>query len=635
MSTDPAAAPAAHRCWHACADPTGTRAAFICDRGGVPQLWTAALDGTHLTGTHLTGTDLTGSAEGADPRLLDPATDPVTSVSWSPDGRWIAYTAALDGGEHARVLVVRPDGTGRRVLAGADTRAAAYLGCWTRAGSAHGCALAVTEAVADAAGDHGLLAASLVDPEGLRPPLRLATETGAATLRICDLTADGRLALLRRGPRGRREAVVLRLADRVETCVLPVADGDPWIGCFAPDGRTLWLRSDADREFAALLAVGLAADGTPEGSAVAAEQDGADLELLAPDRDGTRAALVWNHDGSSALQLATLQLATLRTDVPLPHEVVTRADADAVGGFLLSLSGSTRLPGVWSLPPGPADADPRRTRWSSRRADAAGPGRPAVRPQRLHLRARDGLPLAGWHYRAPDNWNAPGLPPCVVHLHGGPESQERPVLEPLYQHLLGRGFDVFAPDVRGSSGYGRSFVDADLGDGRFAAIDDVADCAAHLVRAGLADPGRLAVMGRSYGGYLVLASLVRNPAVFRTGIDVCGMSDFATFFAGTEPWIAESAAVKYGHPERDRELLRKLSPLGAVGALRVPLLAVHGAQDTNVPLGESEQFVRAAREHGVRAELLVAPDEGHEFTHRANRELFYRTAADWLEQQLS
>lgn len=173
----------------------------------------------------------------------------------------------------------------------------------------------------------------------------------------------------------------------------------------------------------------------------------------------------------------------------------------------------------------------------------------------LRCEARDGLVLGGWYYRAPEQ--DPGRPaPCVIHLHGGPEEQERPVFNPLYHELLGRGLDVFAPDVRGSSGWGRSFVDADLGAGRFAAIDDVADCAAHVVSLGYADPLRLGVMGRSYGGYLTMASLVWHPDLFRAGVAVCGMSDFATFFAGTEPWIAQSAAAKYGHPEHDRELLR-------------------------------------------------------------------------------
>ncbi|MGW4108943.1 alpha/beta hydrolase family protein, partial [Streptomyces sp. NPDC004976] len=248
--------------------------------------------------------------------------------------------------------------------------------------------------------------------------------------------------------------------------------------------------------------------------------------------------------------------------------------------------------------------------------------------------ARDGLTLGGWYYRAPGR--SPGEPaPCVLHLHGGPEEQERPVLEPLYLELLGRGLDVFAPDVRGSSGHGRSFVDADLGTGRFDAINDVADCAAHVIVQGLADPRRMAVMGRSYGGYLVMASLVWHPDLFRTGVAVCGMSDFATFFAGTEPWIAQSAAHKYGHPEHDRELLHRLSPMSRIDALRAPVLAVHGEHDSNVPPGESEQFVRAARERGLEAELLLLRHEGHDFRRADNRRLFRRSAADWMEGHLA
>ncbi|MYT21469.1 prolyl oligopeptidase family serine peptidase, partial [Streptomyces sp. SID7760] len=174
---------------------------------------------------------------------------------------------------------------------------------------------------------------------------------------------------------------------------------------------------------------------------------------------------------------------------------------------------------------GPA---PTRTPWSARDEDAVPPGRPPVSPAPLRCRARDGLLLGGWYYRAPGN--TAGRPaPCVLHLHGGPEEQERPVFNPLYHEILGRGLDVYAPDVRGSSGWGRSFVDADLGVGRFSAIDDIADCAAHAVELGYADPLRLGVMGRSYGGYLTMAALVWHPDLFRAGVAVCGMSDFDTF----------------------------------------------------------------------------------------------------------
>ncbi|MEV6614959.1 alpha/beta fold hydrolase [Streptomyces sp. NPDC051051] len=729
-----------HGCWYPSVDPSGRFVAFICDRGGVPQLWTGPVDGHEV-------------------HLLDSDPHPVKEVAWSPDGRWIAYTTAPGGGEHTRVLCVRPDGTGRRILAGAEPGSSAHLGCWQHDGSA----LAVTvaepvaarragdpeegparEGLADpgtytapraagwasrdgravllgsphhseagpaahpgerdegdsargpqpqdvpsgpprhetprtvpsrapdavpvasvrtdaeldgvatgrgagAPGPHGAggpdgaggggLAAYLVDPEGVAAPVLLAVERAAATLRVCDISQDGRLALVRRGPRGRREALVVRTADLRTTYALPVADGDPWIGRFSPDGRTLWLRSDAAREFAALFAVRLSPEGERRALVVAAERADCGLELLAFGRDGHTAALAWNARGASELEILALTpaggtgeaLAGPPRAVPLPHEVVTRiAPAENRAGPVLALAGSQRRPGVWWLSDGAA----LRTPWSSRDEDAVPPGRPPVRPVPVRLTARDGLPLSGWYYRAPGR--GPGDPaPCVIHLHGGPEEQERPVFNPLYHELLGRGLDVFAPDVRGSSGHGRSFVDADLGTGRFAAIQDVADCAAHAVVARLADPRRLAVMGRSYGGYLVMASLVRHPDLFRTGVAACGMSDFATFYAGTEPWIAESAAHKYGHPEHDRELLRALSPMTGIDALRVPVLAVHGEHDTNVPPGESEQFVRAARERGVAAELLTLRNEGHDFLRADSRRIYRRAAADWIERHLA
>ncbi|EFL37457.1 peptidase S9, prolyl oligopeptidase [Streptomyces griseoflavus Tu4000] len=482
------------------------------------------------------------------------------------------------------------------------------------------------------------MSAYLIDPDGPAAPVLLASESDAATLRVCDLSRDGRLALLRRGPRGRREAVVVRTADLATTWVVPVADGDPWIGRFSPRADTVWLRSDAGREFAALTAAPLDGGGRPQGWTVAAEREGRDLELLRFARDGRTAVLAWNVRAASDLEVvdtfppgADGAVTGPPRSVPLPHEVVTRIAPAGRAGLVLALSGSQRRPGVWWLSGG---VSLLRTPWSSRDEDAVPPGPPPVRPVALRPTARDGLPLSGWYYRAPGR--GPAEPaPCVIHLHGGPEEQERPVFNPLYHEILRRGLDVFAPDIRGSSGHGRSFVDADLGTGRFAALDDVADCAGHAVLAGPADPSRLAVMGRSYGGYLTFASLVRHPDLFRTGVAVCGMSDFATFFEGTEPWIAQSAAHKYGHPERDRELLRSLSPMNRIDALRVPVLAVHGEHDTNVPPRESEQFVRAARERGRTAELLTLRDEGHDFLRAENRRLFRRAAADWLERHLN
>ncbi|MFD0475645.1 alpha/beta fold hydrolase [Nonomuraea thailandensis] len=193
---------------------------------------------------------------------------------------------------------------------------------------------------------------------------------------------------------------------------------------------------------------------------------------------------------------------------------------------------------------------------------------------------------------------------------------------------------VFAPNVRGSGGYGRAFRQADDRELRFDAVNDVADCVAELVRLGAGDPSRLACMGWSYGGYLTLATLVTHPHLFRAGVTVSGIADFATFYARAEPWIAAAAVGEYGHPDADRELLRALSPLHSLDRLAVPLLVVHGAQDTNVPLYEAEQVIEAATALGVPCDHLVFQDEGHEIRRIGNRISFVTRVADWLAHRL-
>jgi dipeptidyl aminopeptidase/acylaminoacyl peptidase len=241
------------------------------------------------------------------------------------------------------------------------------------------------------------------------------------------------------------------------------------------------------------------------------------------------------------------------------------------------------------------------------------------------------LALSGWLYRPA---GALGAVPTLVWLHAGPEAQERPTFKPLYQALLRYGLAVFAPNVRGSSGFGRGFVDADVRHRRFAAIDDVADVVRYLVNAGLAEPAAMGCGGGSYGGYLTVAAMVSHPELFRVGVDVCGITDFETFFAHTEPWIAASAMSRYGDPQRDAELLRALSPIHRIGQLSASLLVVHGGQDTNVPLIETEQLVAALRERGASPGYLVLPDEGHEILGTTNRAVFVREVLHWLIEHL-
>jgi dipeptidyl aminopeptidase/acylaminoacyl peptidase len=253
-----------------------------------------------------------------------------------------------------------------------------------------------------------------------------------------------------------------------------------------------------------------------------------------------------------------------------------------------------------------------------------------VRPTLSVFPAHDGLELSGWLFRP----RGDGPHPTVIWLHGGPEAQERPGHAPLFQSLVDLGIAVFAANVRGSSGFGKTYVNADNGVLRYDAIEDVRTCVRHLVSSGVADPSRVGVMGRSYGGYLTLAALTTFPDLFAVGIDVCGMSNFSTFYQYTEPWIAAAAVSKYGDPVADAALLTDLSPMTHIDRLRAPLMIVHGENDSNVPVIEAEQVAAALAERGVPHRYLLFPGEGHELLHRTSRAEYLRETVGWLTTHL-
>ncbi|MFG3440985.1 S9 family peptidase [Nonomuraea sp. NPDC047897] len=596
--------------------------AFVGDQDGSPRAWIRPLRG------------------GAPARPLDTGPEPVADVSWAPTGERLAVLVAPGGGEHTQVWTVQADGGGLRPLAAPEGGSAVFVR-WTGRGEA----LLVAETSVS-----GWTDAVLVDAAtGGRQVV-----AGGELLRPVAVSRDHATLLLRRGPRGARRMALARsragglppgAAGRAvsgtagrgaseaagrgaseaagrgasgERELLAGPAGSTDYGILSPDGATAYLLSDVGRDRAALVAV--PRDGAP---AVLAERADADLDQFALAADGRRAVLLWNVAGRSELDL--LDMAT-RAVTPLPPP-----PADVVTSIRVSLDGSVAALAAES-PAHPSHVllcDLGSGRYERVAGMEPLPG--AARAEPVRLRARDGLELSAWLYRPP---GAVAPAPYLVYLHGGPEDQERPTFNPLYQSLLAAGIGVLAPNVRGSGGFGRAFREADDRGLRFRAVEDVADCAAELVRLGVADPGRLACMGWSYGGYLTLASLVHHPGLFRTGIDVCGISDFESFYARTEPWIAAAAVGEYGHPETDRDLLRALSPLRRFDRLSVPLLVVHGAQDTNVPVHQAEQAVEAARALGVPCDYLLFPDEGHEVRRLANRVAFVDKVVGWLGRHL-
>ncbi|MFY1615801.1 S9 family peptidase [Micromonospora sp. WMMD736] len=571
--------------------PDGRRVAYVSDRSGTPTVWVRDVDAVEAVA--LPGGD-----------------EPVLSVRWSADGQWLACVVAPGGAPRTELWVLRPDGTERRQVAGFG-RHSASLSRWLPGGAL----MAVTESAERAV-------AVVIDAEtGHR---RVLAEDDLLTL--LDVTDDGGYALLRRGPRNARwlELLDVGTGDRVR--LLPdTGRGSTDQGWFGPDGTSVLARTDAFSELAALVRVDLARP-TLAPTRVAARPD-AELEHVALDTRRERAALLWNtYGGRSELSLCDLASGVQRS-VTAPGEVLDDAVFAADGDLLcLTAQGPVQPREVWLVDPATGIPCPLRPDTDAERTGGAG-----VAPQLVDLRAHDGLPLSGWLYRPA----GPGPWPTAISLHGGPEAQERPGYNPLFQALVAQGVAVFAPNVRGSSGFGRSFVTADNLAGRYGAIADVAACAEHLVDSGIAIPGHLGCLGRSYGGYLVLAVLVNFPGLFAAGVAECGISDFRTFYAGTEPWIAAAAVSKYGDPVRDAELLRDLSPMTRIDQLDVPVLLIHGANDTNVPAGESAQVAQALAARDVPHGHLVLAGEGHDFLARDNAEAARTATTSWLTRHLA
>ncbi|MFG3557232.1 prolyl oligopeptidase family serine peptidase [Micromonospora sp. NPDC047557] len=571
--------------------PDGRRVAYLSDRAGTPTVWVRDVDAAEAV-------------------ALPSGDAPVLSVSWSPDGQWLACVVAPGGAPRTELWVLRPDGTQRRQVAGFGRRSAALAG-WLPDGAL----LAVTETA-----DRG--AAVLVDAgTGHR---RVLAEGDLLTL--LDVSPDGGSALLRRGPRNARWLELLDVATGDQVRLMPdTGRGSTDQGWFGPDGTSVLARTDAYSELAALVRVDLARPALAPTRL--AERPDAELEHVALSADRRRAALLWNtYGGRSELSLLDLASGVQRA-VAAPGEVLDGAVFAADGNLLcVTAQGPVQPREVWLVDP--ATGTPRPLRPDT---GAARTGHSGVAPQLVDLRARDGLPLSGWLYRPP----GPGPWPTAISLHGGPEAQERPGYNPLFQALVAQGVAVFAPNVRGSSGFGRTFVAADNLAGRYGAIADVAACADHLLDSGVAIPGRLGCLGRSYGGYLVLAVLVNFPGLFAAGVAECGISDFRTFYAGTEPWIAAAAVSKYGDPVRDADLLRDLSPMTHIDKLDVPVLLIHGANDTNVPAGESAQVAQALAARDVPHGHLVLTGEGHDFLARDNAETARTATTAWLTRHLA
>ena len=339
-----------------------------------------------------------------------------------------------------------------------------------------------------------------------------------------------------------------------------------------------------------------------------------DLECFG-DHEGRHVLVVANEDGYSRID-----------GLPLPGNGVAEHFAFSPDG--------TRVAFAFSTPTEPHQV------WvhdfesgSSRKLTDLGAVEHGVEPELHRVESFDGEHVPVFLF-VPDG---EGPFPAVVTVHGGPESQWRPWYSSGFgaftQYLVARGYAVAAPNVRGSTGYGKRFEHLDDVEKRLDSVADLAALQAWLAARPEIDGSRAVVYGRSYGGYMVLAALAFQPELWAAGIEFVGISNLRTFLENTSAWRRAAREREYG-PLSDPALLERLSPWSRLDAIRAPLFIEHGRNDPRVPVSESEAIHRELVRRGVRCELVIYEDEGHPVEKLVNRIDVFERAVAFLDEVL-
>jgi dipeptidyl aminopeptidase/acylaminoacyl peptidase len=548
--------------------------------------------------------------------------EPITQAAFSPHPSRSAYVYLKDvgGNENAQLYYQRAGEPAAKLLTDGKSLNGAPL--WSNSGS--------EVAFFSTARDGHTYDIDIVDPEsGALPRLALTGDSSGASWSVLDWSPDDTKLLVLKEvstAEGYLYIVDLNSGQKREVDPAPAKVGIAGAK-FTRDGQGVYFISDRDGEFARLRYINLF---TNEKTVISGHIPW-DIEELAISRDGHYLAYVSNEAGAGKLNLLDLRT---RQDLTPPKMrtagIISSLSFDPEGkrlAFGFAASNQPRDAYVLDV------AENRLEPWTVSEAGPVDLGKFVV-PRLAQFPTFDrpdgkarAIPM--FIYEPTTS----GPHPVLVSLHGGPESQFRPGFDPWIQYVVNElGFAVIAPNVRGSSGYGKSYMALDNGMLREDAVKDVG---AMLVWIGLQsafDAKHVVVAGGSYGGYLTLATLVNYSDRLRGGVSVAGIGDLVSFLANTAPYRQNQRRAEYGD-ERDLEMrsfLRRISPLTNSDRITVPLLVVHGKNDPRVPLSEAEQMVNKLRAKGREVWYLVAADEGHGYRKKQNRDAYYATFAQFL-----
>ena len=553
--------------------PDGRVLYYCSDRDGRMQLWSAPVAGGEHT------------------RLT--AADRVGRYAPSPDGRWIAFGADRGGNERWGIGIVPAGGGTPRDLTDVGDRIHHLIGWRPDSGAVF---------VATNRRDPRFFDLVELPLDGGAPRTLFAHDgTGGGGT----VLADGSVVFRTDRERFDRNHLTRIGPDGTARRLTPEAP-PAFHGLPHEIGGALLARSDRGRDFIGIAELG---DGGEYRERVT---PGHDVEELATNGDAW--AYDVNVDGWSELRavrggddraVAGLPRGALASDA-FGESLAMSPDGTIAVAWARFDSPST----IWLIPPGGT----ARLAVDATMAGIDAADLPVA--ELVSWPTFDGRRIPGWLLR-PRRATATGA--AIAQVHGGPEGQARPLWNPLTVALLAAGFIVLQPNVRGSSGYGRAYLSLDDVRLRLDSVKDLDAGAAWLVEQGIASPGRIGVIGGSYGGFMTLAAIAFFPQRWAAAVAMVAIGRWRTFLERTDPWRRPLREAEYGTIERDGEFLESISPFNHVAAIRSPLMVIHGANDPRVPINEADQMVAALRERRHDVTYLRYEDEGHGLAKAKNR----------------
>jgi dipeptidyl aminopeptidase/acylaminoacyl peptidase len=379
-------------------------------------------------------------------------------------------------------------------------------------------------------------------------------------------------------------------------------------------------------------------------------EPGADIDVVTSDiewdvsgaiisRDRKRMAFAVNENGRSVIYLLEPRTRKYRRIESIPTGVAGRMEFSPDGRRLaMTLNTATTPSDTFVLELGPEPLDyGALTRWTFSEVgglDTTTFSEPALISyptfDEVDGKRRE---IPAWVYKPPGD----GPFPVVISIHGGPEAQSRPWFSSTYQMWLAKlGVAIVVPNVRGSAGYGKTYLGLDNGFRREDSVKDIGALLDWVEMQPDLDAGRVAVFGGSYGGYMVLASAVHYSDRLKAAVDIVGISSFVTFLENTQDYRRDLRRVEYGD-ERDPEMrahLEKISPLNNVEKISMPMFVVQGENDPRVPVTEATQMVAALRAKGNTVWYMNALNEGHGYRKKENRDIYQQATVLFLQQHL-